>query len=292
MQLISRSVKGLLPKGKRYRKLPLGPAAGCVMAVDFGYHLKVYLGIYEYELLPHLKRMVTPGANCFDIGGRDGYDALMMANMSRGRVASFECEHVYAEQMRHTFAQNPKLSIEVVESFVGAENAHGCTTIDQASRDLFVPHVIKLDIEGAEDRALEGASETLAKYRPHFIIEVPVQTKKTYAYRHCGNSVTMSPSSIKVSSLKTELGMDTTGGSRRTLKRRDRSSCPWTREAGSSYSMIRFFYLLEFGIPGVRANRWAARPTLQKGHPSALEVSSTSGGRNDVYRRIVSSALA
>jgi hypothetical protein len=116
--------------------------------------------------------MVRSKAKCFDIGGRDGYDALMMANLSQGKVASFECEPAAAEQMRHTFAQNPKLSIEVMEFFVGSEDCDRNITIDRASRELFVPDFIKLDIEGAEASALEGATETLATHRPNLIIEV------------------------------------------------------------------------------------------------------------------------
>ena len=96
----------------------------------------------------------------------------MITNLSRGKVASFECEHAAAEQMRRIFAQNPKLSVQVIESFVGAENSHGHITIDRASREFFVPNFIKLDIEGAEDIALERASETLATNRPNLIIEV------------------------------------------------------------------------------------------------------------------------
>ncbi len=142
------------------------------MALDFHSHLKAYFGIYEYELLPHLKRMLRPGANCFDVGGRDGYDALMMANMSRGKVISFECDHDAAEDMRRTFARNGRLAIQVEESYVGAINGPGFITIDKASRELFTPDVIKLDIEGAEDTALEGASETLASHRPCLIVEV------------------------------------------------------------------------------------------------------------------------
>jgi Methyltransferase FkbM domain len=164
------------------------------MALDFRHHLKAYLGIYEYELLSHFKRMVTRGTNCFDIGGRDGYDALMMANLSRGRVASFECDHVAAEEMRQTFAQNPKLSLQVVESFVGTEGALGQTSIDRASRELFVPSFIKLDIEGAEDMALDGAEETLEKHRPNLIIEVhgaDKEEKCISTLRRFGYSITI-----------------------------------------------------------------------------------------------------
>jgi hypothetical protein len=178
---IIHSIKALLPKGRQYRKLLLGPAAGCVMALDFHSHLKAYLGIYEYELLPHLKRMLRSGVNCFDVGGRDGYDALMMANRSRGKVISFECDHEAAEEMRRTFALNRKLAIQVVESYVGAINGPGYITIDKASREWFKPDFIKLDIEGAEDTALEGASETLASHRPNLIIEVHGADKE----EHC-----------------------------------------------------------------------------------------------------------
>jgi hypothetical protein len=147
-------------------------AAGCIMAVDFRCDLKAYLGIYEYELLPHFKRMLKPGSKCFDIGGRDGYHALIMAKTSGAKVACFECEHNLTEAMRRTFAKNPKLSIQVIESYVGMEDGNGLITIDKASHEIFVPDLIKLDIEGAEDIALAGAKETLAKHRPYLIIEV------------------------------------------------------------------------------------------------------------------------
>jgi hypothetical protein len=58
MQLMIQPMKRLLPKSKRYRKLRLGPAAGCMMAVDLRHDLKAFVGLYEYELLPHMKRMV------------------------------------------------------------------------------------------------------------------------------------------------------------------------------------------------------------------------------------------
>lgn len=169
---VVRGIKTLLPKGRRYRKIALGLARGCVMDVDFRSDLKAYLGIFEYELMPHFKQMLKPGSSCFDVGGSGGYHALVMAKTSGARVASFECEHNGVEEMRRIFAQNPSLAIEVIEAYVGAENGDGLITIDKAARELFVPHLIKLDIEGAEDSALEGASETLAKHRPCFVIEV------------------------------------------------------------------------------------------------------------------------
>jgi hypothetical protein len=172
-------LKTMLPEGKRHRKLLLGPAAGYVMALDFHHDLKAYLGIYEYELLPHVKRMLKHGSKCFDIGGRDGYDALMLAALSAGQVVSFECDPSSAALMRRTFALNPDLAISVVESFVGAENKSGYLTIDWAADNLFTPDFIKLDIEGAEDIALEHASVTLASHRPCLIVEVHGSDKQS-----------------------------------------------------------------------------------------------------------------
>ena len=172
LQACVRPFKVLLPKGKHYRKLHLGPASGCVMDIDLSSQLRPYFGIYETELAPYFKRLVTSGANCFDIGGREGYYALVMAKLSRGKVASFECEHAEIEPMRQTFARNPLLSIQVVEAFVGAKDGDGFMTIDRAAQEIFVPNFIKMDIEGGEEGALEGASETLAKHRPNLIIEV------------------------------------------------------------------------------------------------------------------------
>ncbi|MGH7269466.1 MAG: hypothetical protein ACREJ3_03465, partial [Polyangiaceae bacterium] len=139
----------LLPAGSRPRRIPFGPAAGCVMPIDFRHQTRLYLGLYEVELLKHFRALVSRGANCFDIGGRDGYDALLMAKRSRGRVLSVECERASATIMRETFRMNP-YSIDVVEKFVCGYDDDEHVTLDSLARDTFTPDVIKMDIEGAE----------------------------------------------------------------------------------------------------------------------------------------------
>jgi FkbM family methyltransferase len=66
-----------------------------------------------------------------------------------------------------------------MDSFVRPEHTHGgiqvpLTTIDKMVAELGLPRVdfIKMDIEGAEQRALAGARETMAKYRPRMEISV------------------------------------------------------------------------------------------------------------------------
>jgi len=94
----------------------------------------------------------------------------MMANKSRGKVISFECDHDAAEDMRGTFAQNSRLAIQVVESYVGAVNGPGYITIDRASRELFTSDVINVVISDQakflKDPARGGYNRWLAAYAP------------------------------------------------------------------------------------------------------------------------------
>lgn len=75
-----------------------------------------------------------------------------------------------------TFRVDPTNS--AADSFVlqreGAVNVEKVpvTTIDKLVKELNLPRVdyIKMDIEGAEIRALEGARETLAKFKPRISV--------------------------------------------------------------------------------------------------------------------------
>lgn len=169
---IIRAIKNLiLPRGKRFRKLPFGPASGCVMNIDFKQHAGLYLGMYEKEIEPHFLRLLKPGVRCFDVGGQGGYDALIMAKLTGEKVISFECDADAAEEMRQTFDRN-RFSIETIETFVGGEDNESHMTLDRAATENFMPDFIKMDIEGAEAEALKGAKVILSRRKPSLIVEV------------------------------------------------------------------------------------------------------------------------
>lgn len=163
--------KRLLTSGPRFRKVPFGPASGCVMAIDLQHQLLQYFGLYEIELASSFRSVLKKGYRSFDVGGQGGYDALIMAKLTGGPVVSFECEHAAAEEMRETFARNP-FSIQTVEAFVSDKVDAQCTTLDHTAAETFVPDVIKIDVEGAEDAVLRGAERIIRERKPHLIIEV------------------------------------------------------------------------------------------------------------------------
>jgi hypothetical protein len=164
--------RSFLPSGKEFRRLPFGMAAGCSMKINFHYDMRLYLGLYEIETRRWFKQLVKPGYKSFDVGGAGGYDALLLSKLSGGgEVVSFECGDTEFSEMEETFRRNP-FPIHGVKTFVSDRNGSGETKLDAAAQKFFVPDFIKMDIEGAEDRALAGASNIIVSRKPSMIIEV------------------------------------------------------------------------------------------------------------------------
>lgn len=161
----------VLPSGEKYRKIPFGVMSGNVMKINFKHQFRQYIGMYEFELNRHFKTLIRPGYKCFDIGGSAGYNALMLSKLSHGGgVVTFECNATAVKDLKEIISKN-KWPVQVVEAFVSDQVNDGHTTIDRAAAQFFCPDFIKIDIEGGEMLALQGAHEVLSKRRPGLIIE-------------------------------------------------------------------------------------------------------------------------
>jgi len=182
----------ILPPGERYRKIPFGVMSGNIMKIDFRYQFRQYLGMYEFELNSHFKSLIKPGYKCFDVGGKGGYNALMLSKLSHGGdVVTFECDSNAVNDLKEVVAKN-KWPIQVVKAFVSNQMNNEHKTIDWAMAQFFCPDFIKIDIEGAEVMALQGAHEVLSKRKPGLIIETHslelenncIKLLKKYGYDH------------------------------------------------------------------------------------------------------------
>jgi len=174
---LGRLKRRLLPQGLAPRKLRVGLGRGLTIDIDFAFHTRLFLGFYETELNRYIRQLCRPGMDAFDVGGRDGYDALVMAKLTGGRVVSIDCEPHAAEQMARNFRANPALAPSLASrtGFVGSvdDAATGHITIDtMVAESGFTPDVVKIDIEGWEVEALRGASVLLGGRKPALIIEV------------------------------------------------------------------------------------------------------------------------
>jgi hypothetical protein len=137
----------------------------------------MYFGLYEYELAPYVREFCGRGLRCFDIGGFDGYYALVFARLTRSDVIVFDSDQKACERIKRNCDRNPELSslVQIRNAYVAFESnlRENCVALDDCLRkgEFFAPDVIKLDVDGAELSVLTGAKRLLAKRRPHMIVE-------------------------------------------------------------------------------------------------------------------------
>jgi O-methyltransferase len=165
--------------------------------------------------LEHLTALIRPDAVCFDLGANVGTMTLAMAALApRGHVYACEASTETAVALAQTVRANHLANVTVLETVIGKENEQvrffdtptmrssgaavprsiaaypyfdayaidrTCRSVDSLVAELGLDHVdlIKLDIEGAELDALDGARSTLARFRPIVLLEF-----NSYAFTH------------------------------------------------------------------------------------------------------------
>lgn len=171
-------------RGVKRVELLAGPARGVRMTLDFSGHTPMYLGMYEWELHGFLRKTLPMARLIFDVGGYIGYDALLFAANSPGRVVTFEPSADNARLLEANVEQNPSLSERIALSplAIRGEGGDGATTLDATSERFGAPDLVKIDIDGGELDALSGGLKTLRDRRPHLIVE----THSKELERDCG----------------------------------------------------------------------------------------------------------
>ncbi len=151
-------------------------------------------GFYEPSCSQVLLKELRPGMNVIDAGANIGYYSVLFSQAvgETGTVFAFEPDIRCMSLLRHNIAQNHCRNIQVIErclsdrdgsvsfyisghtamSSLTQENVlaarqvtSASTTIDTIMKEKGNPHIdlIKMDIQGAELRCLQGAADTLQR---------------------------------------------------------------------------------------------------------------------------------
>ncbi|HKO22039.1 MAG TPA: FkbM family methyltransferase [Candidatus Eisenbacteria bacterium] len=159
------------------------------------------LGVYERTVTSCFRRALAPGMTVVDLGANLGYYSVIALGRTApdGRLLAFEpdpANHALLVQNLARFGPRAIVRREAVADGEGTGTLHRhpdnkgkhsllasdelgggvpvtIVSLDAALAALAIARVdlVKMDIEGAEPRALAGMSETLARDRPLLFIE-------------------------------------------------------------------------------------------------------------------------
>lgn len=178
LQTIRKVVKRiLLPKDRQYRRIRAGVAGGCLLPMSYQSDLRMMCGVFERPLIPWVRRLFRNGLVAYDIGNAEGYYTLAFLRLSApgNRVIAFEANPLANREFRVTMEKNEITDrVQLIEAFVGDGLDGKTLSIDAAirDRDLPMPNVVKIDVEGAEVQVLKGMQQMISKAHPRIILEV------------------------------------------------------------------------------------------------------------------------
>jgi FkbM family methyltransferase len=158
-------------------------------------------GQYEPQVTRALEDLLTLGDTFLDVGANIGYFSLLAATLvgPQGHVYAVEPNDANVKLLESSIRRNGFKNITVMQVgatnrlqtlFLHATTGNGSTSAPGESDDLFaartVPGIpldnlltqrqsplklIKIDVEGYEYKALQGARTVLAQDRPHIVFE-------------------------------------------------------------------------------------------------------------------------
>jgi FkbM family methyltransferase len=151
-----------------------------------------WLGSYEYEKQKVFIKRVKPGDVVFDIGANVGFYTLLASVLvgNEGKVIAFEPLPRNLVYLNRHMKMNHCPNVTIYQYAVSDNTGEACfnassnpsmghlseggeikvktVALDELIllRDISPPEVLKIDVEGAEDRVLKGAEHTINRHKP------------------------------------------------------------------------------------------------------------------------------
>ena len=167
-----------------------------------------WLGSYESEQQSIMEKNLGPGDVFLDVGSHVGFFTLLGSNLvgKKGRVFSFEPLPRNLDFLRKHVKLNKLDNVNVIPVAVsdeiglsgfneGASSETGSikpdgklkvrvTTLDALLEDKTIqaPDFIKVDVEGAQKKVLDGAINLLKNFHPSLLIEAKFEDRKDNFY--------------------------------------------------------------------------------------------------------------
>lgn len=162
-------------------------------------HFEASVFYYKHGINCIENPVALKNKDILDVGGFIGDSILVLKPLTDKRVISFEAVSKHYELMKQTIELNHLDNVIMEQMALGRENgfttieiagsasalkANGIVTVNGKEQvpiktlDSYIegtdiiPGLIKVDIEGAEQDFMEGAKETIAKYKPVLLMSI------------------------------------------------------------------------------------------------------------------------
>ena len=205
----------VIPSRMEWVRIQQGIAQGLWIQIDLAHERSWWAGNHEPALQVEVRRLVRKDLVMYDVGAHIGFYSLAAARLG-ARVVAFEPDPESAERLRtHAERNDLTANIRVIEAAAWSESmpliafqrglprsqggvsrgerrpvvATGplievrAVRLDDFADGGLRPHLIKIDVEGAESEVLEGAVETISASRPHLLVEVHTSTEEVAVSR-------------------------------------------------------------------------------------------------------------
>ena len=189
-----RAIISGIPPGLQVRVLQ-GPMRGYRWAFGSG-NPGYWLGSYKLSKQKILMEVLKEGSVFFDLGAHVGFFTLLASLLvgEQGRVVAFEPNPENVKYLNKHIEWNQRKNVAVIEAAIGDQTqlvhfdpcltramgmvcSTGSMTVQMLTLDYLykeakipAPQVIKIDIEGSECRALEGARKLISERRPVILV--------------------------------------------------------------------------------------------------------------------------
>ena len=195
-RIIRAAMNAVLPRDLQEVEVAAGPLQGTRLLIYPRNELSFISGLWEFWVQEALLTHLHPGDRAWDIGAYIGYFALLMRkHCGPDNVYALEPDPSNRDRLQRVLAMNGVDDIEVIPNAAGPEDGmlelarqeHApaasvtggsggirvpVTTLDTLAEQVGPPHLVKMDVEGAEAGILRGAPKLLHEIRPRWILEL------------------------------------------------------------------------------------------------------------------------
>jgi hypothetical protein len=162
MRLISALKQTLLPPEPKPRRILAGPFKDIVMNLSLQSQAQIYFGLFEAETHPWLTRLSKGISTAIDIGVAHGEHTIYFLKKTKAaKVLAFEPDSSSLPLLKQNLRWNGLDDcgrLEIYNKFVGVSDTEREIRLDSLVASARGPCLVKMDVDGAEEQILKGAT--------------------------------------------------------------------------------------------------------------------------------------